>query len=152
MDFNIARNFQMLHHSLANKPGESKSHFFWGFLMVPFVSTTSPRTSWNAGNWPIGPFNLDPWKVTLVGKLMPREDDDVRKVMSQVFQRDAGTAIKRFLWWKHAKTYVDDRLITCAMGKLCFGSLWFKFVFAMNVGHMLFLVAQGKHRVCVLRT
>jgi hypothetical protein len=54
---------------------------------------------------------------------MPREDDDVRKVMSQVFQRDAGTAIKRFLWWKHAKTHVDDRLITCAMGKLCFGSL-----------------------------
>ena len=28
-------------------------------------------------------------QVTLVGKLMPREDDDVRKVMSQVFQRDA---------------------------------------------------------------
>eukprot|EP00435_Cladocopium_sp_Y103_P070388 s21_g35.t1 len=27
-------------------------------------------------------------KVTLIGKLMPREDDDVRKVMSQVFQRE----------------------------------------------------------------
>ena len=26
----VAQNFQMLHHSLENKPGESKSPFFWG--------------------------------------------------------------------------------------------------------------------------